>query len=130
MSDPYNNNAPPLAPARQLVVGRSSTAGWWVAAVVAIVAIVGVVLLVTRSGPTPADLQAARDQGAVEANLTNAAQSAQQAAATAAQSAQNAAAGAAAATESAAQAAAQKTEQAVDATAAAASDVTEPVEPR
>lgn len=113
-------------PATVVVRRGSSTAGWWVAALVAIVAIFGVVFMITRTGPTPDDLQAARDQGAVEANMANATVGAQAAAASAAQAAQDAATGAARATESAAQAAAATTARAADATADAGRDVTTP----
>ena len=92
-----------------VVARRSSSAGWWVAALVAIVAIFGVMFMLTRNGPTQEDLQAARDQGVVEANMASATTGAQQAAASAAQ---------------AAQAAAARTAQAADATADAARDVT------
>ena len=99
-----------------VVIRRSnSAAGWWVAALVAIVAIFGVMLMINGAGPTQDDLQAARDQGAVEANMANATTGAQQAAVSAAQAAQDAATGAARATESAAQAAAATADQAADA---------------
>jgi len=111
-----------------VVVRRSGSAtGWWVAALVAIIALFGVIFLINNSN-SQTDLQAARDQGATEATLANSAANAQQAASNAAQAAQDAAGGAARATESAAQAAASRTEQAVDATADAARDAssTEP----
>ena len=107
-----------------VVIRRSSSAGWWVAALVAVVAIFGVMFMITRNGPTQEDLQAARDQGVVEANMASATTGAQQAAASAAQAAQDAASGAARATDSAAQAAAARTAQAADATADAARDIT------
>jgi hypothetical protein len=111
-------------PERVVEVHRGSSAGWWIAALVAIVAIVAVAFLYMNNTSTQADLQAARDQGIAEANLANAAASAQQAAATAAQASQDAAAGAARATESAAQSAASEAANAVDATADAARDAT------
>ena len=127
MSD-YERTTVTHEPERVVVHRGGSTAGWWVAAVVAIVAIFGVIFVINSSGPTRDDLQAARDQGTVEANMANATQGAQQAATSAAQAAQDAATGAARATESAAQAAATSTAQAADATADAARDVstTEP----
>lgn len=119
-------------PADRVVVERSgSAAGWWVAALVAVVALIGAIFLFNNTNGQDA-LQAARDQGANEANLVNAATGAQTAAANAASAAQDAASGAARATESAAQAAASRTTQAVDATADAARDAssTEPDQPR
>ena len=93
------------APAQTLVVRREgSAAGWWLAAFLAVVAVFGVIFLINRT--TGDDLQAARDQGAVEANQASATAGAQVAATSAARAAQDAAAGAARATESAAQAAA------------------------
>ena len=120
-------------PADRVVVERSgSSAGWWVAALVAVIALIGVIFLVNNSSTGQDALQAARDQGATEANLANAATGAQTAAASAATAAQDAASGAARATESAAQAAASRSAQAVDATADAARDAssTEPDQPR
>jgi len=109
-----------------VVVRRGgSSAGWWVAAIVAIVAIFGVIFMVNASNSNTDDaLQAARDQGAAEATLGNATANAQQAASSAALAAQDAAGNAARATESAAQAAAQRTQQAADDAAAAARDAT------
>jgi hypothetical protein len=98
---------------------------------VAVVAIVAVAFMFVNAGPSPDELQAARDRGVAEANLANASQSAQEAAAVAAQAAQDAAAGAARATESAAQTAARETEQAADSASDAAQDaVTLGEEPR
>jgi len=113
------------APARTEVVHvRGSNAGWWVAAIVAIVAIAGLVFLFT-SQSTPTDLQAARDEGAAQATLDNATMSAQQAAADASQAAQSAVEGAARASETAAANAADaadRTAQAAQNAAAGASD--------
>ena len=73
------------------VVREPSSAGWWIAALVAIVAIVGVIFLMNNGATSTADLQAARDQGAAQAQTDSAATGAQLAAAQAAQSAQSAA---------------------------------------
>jgi hypothetical protein len=70
------------------VVRHSSNAGWWVAALIAIVAVVGVFFYMSQN--TQSDLQAARDQGAAQAQADNAATNAQTAASQAAQSAQSA----------------------------------------
>ena len=117
------------APTERVVVRSGSSAGWWVAAIVAIVAIFGVIFMINQSNANDdAALQAARDQGAAEATLGNATANAQAAASNAAQAAQDAAGNAARATESAAQAAAQRTQAAADNAADAARDVstTEP----
>lgn len=121
MSD-YETKTVIREPVETVVVRRGSSAGWWVAAIVAIVAIFGVLFMV-NNGESREDMPAARDQGAIQADLANAATGAQQAAANAARSAQDASSGAARATESAAQAATERTQQAVDATAAAVRDV-------
>ncbi len=123
MSD-YERTTITREPVDRVVVQRSgSSAGWWVAALVAVIALFGVIFVVSNSSNDSA-LQAARDQGAAEATLANATADAQQAASNAAQAAQNAAGGAARATESAAQAAAAKTQDAAAATADAAQDAT------
>ena len=109
-------------PTHVVIRERNSSAGWWVAAMVAIFALVGVVFFITSSGATPDDLQAARDQGAAEAGLAAATENAQAAATTAAQSAQMAAANAASATESAANAAAARTDQVITDASQAAED--------
>jgi hypothetical protein len=109
------------------VTRESSNAGWWIAALVAVVAIVGVIFLMSN-GNTQSNLQAAHDQGAAEATLANAASNAQTAAAQAGAAAQNAAESTARATENAAQAAADRTaaatQNATDAT------TTEPAPPQ
>jgi hypothetical protein len=115
----------------RVVIRRGGSTGWWVAALVAIVAIVAVIFMYVNSGgPTQADLQAARDQGATEANIANASASAQQAASVAAQAAQDAAAGAARATEHAAQSAASASQAAASSAADAAEDATTSEPPR
>jgi len=103
------------------VTRESSNAGWWIAALVAIVAIVGVIFLMNNSSDQ-ADLQAARDQGMTEATLANAASNAQTAAMQASDAARNAADSTARATEHAAQAAAANTAAAAQNTADAAAD--------
>ena len=69
----------------------SNNAGWWIAALVAIVAIVGVIFLMNGS-TTQTDLQNARNEGAAQQAMTNAASDAQVAASQATQAAQDAAA--------------------------------------
>ena len=108
----------------------SSNAGWWIAALVAVVAIAGVIFFMNNSN-TQADLQNARNQGAAEQALSTAAGDAQMAASQATQAAQDAARSTAQATETAARAAADRTAQAADAAARTAHDVTaaEPAPP-
>jgi CBS domain containing-hemolysin-like protein len=122
MSDQYERTTVTSEPAQVVIRERSNSAGWWVAALVAVIALVGVVFYMSNSGTTPNELEAAREQGAAEANLATATQNAQSAATTAAQSAQNAAENAASATESAASAAAARTDQAIDDASKAAQD--------
>jgi hypothetical protein len=101
------------------VVRERSSAGWWIAALVAIVAIVGVIFLLNGGMNSQTDLQAARDQGAAQAQAENAVAGAQTAASQAAQSAQVAVENSARASETAARAAADRTSAAVnDATSA------------
>ena len=103
------------------VVRSSSNAGWWVAAVVAIVAIIGVVFLLNSNNQNAVDLQAARDQGAAQAQVDNATTNAQMAASQAAQSAQAAAQSTTQAGVNAAQAATDRAASAADAAARDAS---------
>jgi len=70
------------------VVRERSSAGWWIAALVAVVAIVGVIFMLNGGTNSQSDLQAARDQGAAQAQAENAVAGAQAAASQAAQSAQ------------------------------------------
>ncbi len=123
MSEDYERTTVTSTPERVVEVRRGSSAGWWVAALVAIVAIVAVVFLFSNNA-SQSQLEAARDQGIADANLANATLSAQQAAATASQAAQDAAAAGARATETAAQAAAEGARSAGDAAAEAADAVT------
>ncbi len=58
------------------VTRGANTAGWWIAALVAVIAIVGVIFLISNNN-TQAQLQAARDQGAAQAGLENATTNAQ-----------------------------------------------------
>ncbi len=105
-------------------VRRSSSTGWWIAALVAIVAIVGLVFMMTMNNGTQAALNDARDQGAAEQTLVNATQDAQQAAASATAAAQNAADSTARATEAAAQSAAAQTAAAARSAQDAVQDTT------
>jgi hypothetical protein len=82
---------------------RKSNAAWWIAAVVALVAVVGALVFLSGARPSPAKLQAARDQSRAEEQIDDAAFGAQLAAAHAAKFAQAAAASHARATEAAAQ---------------------------
>ena len=113
------------------VVRERSSAGWWIAALVAIVAIVGVIFMM-NSGTTQTDLQNARNEGAAQQALSTAATDAQAAAGQATQAAQDAARSTAQATETAAQAAADRTAQAAQTATDAAQDAatTEPAPPR
>ncbi|HEY8003156.1 MAG TPA: hypothetical protein VIE16_02955 [Phenylobacterium sp.] len=72
------------------VVREPNSLGWWVAAMVAIVAVAGVIFLLRGGWNSPSDLQAARDQGAAQAQADSAAAGAQMAAAQASQAAQSA----------------------------------------
>jgi hypothetical protein len=65
----------------------TGAAGWWISAIVAIVAVVGLIFVFTSQNRAD-QLQAAREQGAAQANLDNAAAAAQQSAAQASQAAQ------------------------------------------
>jgi len=112
------------------VTRDGSNAGWWIAALVAVVAIVGVIFLMNNS-TSQVDLQNARNEGAAQQALSTAAGDAQTAATQATQAARDAAQSTARATETAAQAAADRTTQAADAAANAAHDAstTEPAPP-
>jgi len=105
------------------VTRDSSNAGWWIAALVAVVAIVGVIFLMNNTN-SATDLQNARTEGAAQQALSTAATDAQAAAGQATQAAQDAAQSTARATETAAQAAADRTAQAADAATSAAKDAT------
>ncbi len=113
------------------VVREASTAGWWIAALVAVVAIVGVIFMMNNSN-TATDLQNARPEGAAQQALSTAATDAQAAASQATQAAQDAARSTAQATETAAQAASDRTAQAAGAAADVARDATttEPAPPQ
>ena len=108
----------------------SSNAGWWIAAVVAVIAIVGVIFMM-NNGATQSDLQNARTEGAAQQALSTAATDAQAAASQATQAAQDAAHSTAQATETAAQAAADRTTQAARTASEASQDAaaTEPTTP-
>ena len=113
------------------VVRERNSAGWWIAAVVAIVAIVGVIFLLNNGQPSSTDLQAARDQGAAQAQADSAVTGAQVAAVQASQAAQSAAESNMRATQNAAQAAADRSAGAASHADAAARDAgsTEPAPP-
>ena len=103
-----------------------NSAGWWVAAIVAIVAVIGVVMMLNHQ-TSEAELQAARDQGMAQANLATATTNAQQAAVQASQAAQTAVASTAQASQraaEAAQAAAVQTAQNAMSAGEAAQDAT------
>jgi hypothetical protein len=101
-----------------------STAGWWIAAVVAVVAVVGAIYVFSNNR-SDADLQAARDTGRAEAMVDNATVNAQQAVLAAGQASRTAADTMArssdAAAQNASQAAAQAAQNSRDAAANAAS---------
>jgi hypothetical protein len=82
---------------------KSNATVWWIAAVVAIVAVIGAFVLLSGARPSPAKLQATRDQGRAEAQIDDAAYSAHLAAAHAAKFAGAAAASHARAIEAGAQ---------------------------
>jgi len=102
---------------------RSST-GWWIATIVAVIAVMGLIFLYT-SRPGDADLQAATDAGRAQAAVENAATQAQNAANSASAASANAADSLARSTQAAAdnaKAAADRTAQSADQAAANASD--------
>ena len=101
---------------------RSST-GWWIATIVAVIAVMGLIFLYT-SRPGDADLQAATDAGRAQAAVENAATQAQNAANSATAASANAADSLARDTQAAAdnaKAAADRTAQAADQAASNAS---------
>ena len=102
----------------------SSNAGWWIAALVAVVAIVGLVFMFNNNA-TSTNLQAATDAGRSQAMMETATTQAQTAAQAASEASANAASSMAASTQAAADSArnaADRTAQAAQNTAAAASD--------
>lgn len=112
------------------VVRGSGNAAWWVVLAVAVVAVIGFFVW-NASQNSQVDLQAAREQGAAEANLANAAANAQSAASQAAQSAQSAVDSSARVTEGAARSAASQAQSAADnARDAAASEPAAPPPPQ
>jgi len=104
--NPERRDPPPVQ--REVVHHKSSGAGWWVAGIVAIVAIAGLIFIFGAGGADEGDLELARETGRAEAVIANAADSAQQAAAEAAES-----------SAAAADAIAENTEAAAENTAAA-----------
>ena len=118
-------DAPPTVSAEAVQAARTpDTAGWWIAALVAIVAVVGAIYLLTGAQPSSAKLQAAHDQGVAEAQVNAAAHGAQLSAAHAAKAAEAAATSRTRVTETAARAAASSADATAQDTAA-----TEPAPP-
>ncbi|MFI4966933.1 MAG: hypothetical protein ACHP9T_16405 [Caulobacterales bacterium] len=112
-------DAPPKVSMESLEAARGpNTAGWWIAATVAVAAVIGAIVLLNGARPSPAKLQAAHERSRAEAQIDDAAYGAQLAAAYAAEFAQSAQASDARATESAAKAGAANADTAAqDATA-------------
>ena len=75
---------PPPRVEREVVHTGGSNAGWWVAAIVAIVAVVGLFFLFSNNRVDDTDLEMARQTGAAQEAIANAAARAQDAAAEAA----------------------------------------------
>lgn len=105
---------------REEIRGRESggATGWWIATIVAVVAVMGLIFLYTNSRPGEADLQAAQDAGRSQAMMETATTQAQ----TAAQAATEASANAASSMAGATQAAADSARAAADRTAEATRD--------
>ena len=97
------------------VIRGSSNTGWLVALAIAVLAVIGLFVWWNASQNSQADLQAARDQGAADASLANAAANAQNAANLAAQSAQSAVSTSTRATQDAARSAANQAQGAANA---------------
>jgi FtsZ-interacting cell division protein ZipA len=108
----------------EVIVRRDGLAGWWIAAVVAIVAVVGL-LFIFSSQSRQDELQAAREQGVAQARLESATTDAQQAAMQATQSAQSAVDSSARATQRAAEAAQHAADQTAQQAQAAAESATD-----
>lgn len=89
------------APSRS--VRNPHIAAWWIAALAAVAAVIGALVVLRETGPSPRTLQAAHDRGISDAPIAAAAQSRQQ---TTARAAQVATTGRARTTERSAQAAA------------------------
>jgi hypothetical protein len=117
------------------VVRGSNGAGWWVALAIAALVVIGLFAWWNASQNSQADLQAARDQGAVDANLANAAANAQAAATQASQEAQSAMTNSARVTEDAARSAALRAQSSAQSSAQSTADAarnaaaTEPAAP-
>ncbi|WP_333588185.1 hypothetical protein [Phenylobacterium sp.] len=112
--DPNTERRDPPPATREVVHKSGGYAGWWVAGLVAIVAIVGLVFLFSNGGANDADLEMARDAGRAEAVVASAADSAQRAANQAAESSAAAADAVARNAEAAADNAAEATDNAAD----------------
>jgi hypothetical protein len=112
------------------VVVRSSNAGWWIAAFVAVLAVIG--LFIAFGGQNREDeVQAAREQGAAQAQLDAATADAQRSAQQASLAAQSAAASAGDATQRAEQSVPAPVDQGAPSAGQAAQDTgsTEPAAP-
>lgn len=107
---------------------RGSSTGWWIATIVAVIAVMGLIFIYA-SRPGQADLQAAQDAGRAQAAVDNATTQAQAAAASASIASANAADSLARSTQAAAQAAANRTTQAADAAASNTTEVVSETEP-
>ncbi len=121
MSDP--NDATLTSERTVIIDRRRGSAGWWVAALIAIVALVGVIAFLSRTGTAPlgAPVVAAPEPTPVAASA--AVEVAQDAAVEASRSAQTAMEGAAQATEAAAQQAGEAAQAAADAAVAAGGEM-------
>jgi len=119
---------PTIIRREEVRVERSSSAGWWIAALVAIIAVVGLFFVFNSGTTREGELQAARESGRSQAMLDNATTQAQTAAAAASAASRDAADSVAMATRSAADnasAAAERTAEAGRAAAANAGEVGE-----
>lgn len=109
---------PTIVRREQVVIReRGSSTGWWVATLVAVIAVMGLIFIYA-SRPGQADLQAAQDAGRAQAALDNAATQAQSAANSASMASANAADSMARSTQAAADSArvaAERTALAADA---------------
>lgn len=121
---------PTIVRREQVVIReRGSSTGWWIATIVAVIAVMGLIFIYA-SRPGQADLQAAQDAGRAQAAVDNAATQAQAAATSASIASANAADSMARSTQAAARAAADRTTAAADTAAANVGEaVSEPAPP-